>query len=450
MVRTVKRHLPGIALARAAATLLDAAPRPNSSSSSSSGSSSRLDGAPTVVVAWAGPDDHARASAAAARFGLPLLARAALLDHAGGGDSLAHVAEFALQFAGPAEEAQLELHGLPLPGGRGRPGARLSSDSTSLSSTSSGGTKRERRAQESGDRPPQPPLIGPLAVDFVALRDGRGSQSSGAELVVKACKGKKGGLGLVWDLTAGLGRDAALLALASTTGGVVMFERSAAVGALLDDALRRLAIDEGCDYRGLGGVEDVGGDGGGDAGDDGDADEGGDDDERISGDEVLSSEDYFFAAAAAGRGRVGAGRSSGDLSERLRLVAGDAVALLAGGPAGPRQAPPASDARAAPLVARGAALLAAAAGAPCGEQWRGAQRPDVVYLDPMFPPRQKSALVKGEMQLLHRLLHPRAVVAGPFAAAAAPEALASGNTSKARSPATAAPKRQRSRRDWRC
>ncbi len=31
-------------------------------------------------------------------------------------------------------------------------------------------------------------------------------------------------------------------------------------------------------------------------------------------------------------------------------------------------------------------------------------RPDVIYLDPMFPPRRKAAKVKKEMQLLHQLL----------------------------------------------
>ena len=31
-------------------------------------------------------------------------------------------------------------------------------------------------------------------------------------------------------------------------------------------------------------------------------------------------------------------------------------------------------------------------------------RPDVVYLDPMFPPRSKSALVKKEMRLVHQLV----------------------------------------------
>jgi len=33
-----------------------------------------------------------------------------------------------------------------------------------------------------------------------------------------------------------------------------------------------------------------------------------------------------------------------------------------------------------------------------------AERPDVIYLDPMFPPRQKSALVKKEMRLFHSVI----------------------------------------------
>ncbi|GAB3024716.1 class I SAM-dependent methyltransferase [Bowmanella dokdonensis] len=37
--------------------------------------------------------------------------------------------------------------------------------------------------------------------------------------------------------------------------------------------------------------------------------------------------------------------------------------------------------------------------------WEGA-KPDVVYLDPMFPHRQKSALVKKEMRLFQQLLGP--------------------------------------------
>jgi len=39
------------------------------------------------------------------------------------------------------------------------------------------------------------------------------------------------------------------------------------------------------------------------------------------------------------------------------------------------------------------------------EEWLGREPPPaVVYLDPMFPPRKKSALVKKEMQLFQRLL----------------------------------------------
>lgn len=33
-------------------------------------------------------------------------------------------------------------------------------------------------------------------------------------------------------------------------------------------------------------------------------------------------------------------------------------------------------------------------------------RPDVIYMDPMYPSREKSALVKKEMQLLHQLIGP--------------------------------------------
>ena len=34
------------------------------------------------------------------------------------------------------------------------------------------------------------------------------------------------------------------------------------------------------------------------------------------------------------------------------------------------------------------------------------QQPDVIYIDPMYPSRQKSALVKKEMQLLHQIVGP--------------------------------------------
>ncbi|MDA1241494.1 MAG: class I SAM-dependent methyltransferase, partial [Chloroflexi bacterium] len=46
-------------------------------------------------------------------------------------------------------------------------------------------------------------------------------------------------------------------------------------------------------------------------------------------------------------------------------------------------------------------------------------RPDVVIVDPMFPPRRKSAAVKKEMQALHRLLGAEPEPASLLAAALA-------------------------------
>lgn len=40
------------------------------------------------------------------------------------------------------------------------------------------------------------------------------------------------------------------------------------------------------------------------------------------------------------------------------------------------------------------------------ERLTDAERPDVIYLDPMFPHREKSARVKKEMEILQRLLGP--------------------------------------------
>ena len=40
------------------------------------------------------------------------------------------------------------------------------------------------------------------------------------------------------------------------------------------------------------------------------------------------------------------------------------------------------------------------------EDLEEAECPDVIYLDPMFPERKKSAAVKKEMQLFHRLIGP--------------------------------------------
>ena len=79
----------------------------------------------------------------------------------------------------------------------------------------------------------------------------------------------------------------------------------------------------------------------------------------------------------------------------------------------------AADETLAPVVGRmeltegdSLAALAQMAASPSGA-------PDVVYLDPMFPARQKSAAVKKKFQLLHHLESPCANEEGLLAAALA-------------------------------
>jgi 16S rRNA (guanine1516-N2)-methyltransferase len=141
---------------------------------------------------------------------------------------------------------------------------------------------------------PQAP--GPVRVDFVEGGAAHRRQFGGGsgQMIAKAVGIQPGIRPSVLDATAGLGRDAFVLA---TLGcDLVLFERQPLIAALLEDGLRR-----GCE----------------------DAD-------------VRS------------------------IVERMRLRHGNAIELMA--------------------------------------QWQG-DPPQVIYLDPMFPHREKSALVKKEMRL---------------------------------------------------
>nr|WP_258801612.1 class I SAM-dependent methyltransferase [Halomonas sp. DQ26W] len=143
----------------------------------------------------------------------------------------------------------------------------------------------------------------PLVVDFVSGRAAHRRRFGGGrgQLIARACGLGGGVTPSVVDATAGLGRDA--FVLASLGSRVLMIERVAAIHALLEDALARACSDAGT-------VEIV---------------------------------------------------------QRLTLVYGDATRHLA-------------------------ELVAA-----CGVA------PQVVHLDPMFPHREKSALVKKEMRLFRLL-----------------------------------------------
>lgn len=149
-----------------------------------------------------------------------------------------------------------------------------------------------------------------LLVDFLcgALQYRAKINQARAEMLVRACGVPRDGAPWhIVDATAGLGRDAFLLAFCGAQ--VTLLERHPVLALLLVDALRALA---------------------------------------------LAGTDAAVHAPHA------------DCAARLHLVAQDAAAYLH--------------------------ALADAA------------RPQVVYCDPMFPPRNKSAAVSGEMQVLHALI----------------------------------------------
>lgn len=136
---------------------------------------------------------------------------------------------------------------------------------------------------------------GPVYVDLASGTAARRSRGLASDPLVRAI-GRKTGEWWVIDATAGLGRDAVLLARSGCV--VTMIERSPVIAALLDDGLQRA-----------------------------------------------------FANS----------QIAAQLSERLRLLQGDARQLLAELPE--------------------------------------SERPDAIYMDPMFAARAKTALSKKEMRL---------------------------------------------------
>ncbi|MCB8888039.1 class I SAM-dependent methyltransferase [Vreelandella malpeensis] len=143
----------------------------------------------------------------------------------------------------------------------------------------------------------------PLFVDFIGGKAGHRRQFGGGrgQLVAKACGLAQGVTPSIVDATAGLGRDA--FVLASLGAPVLLIERVAAIAALLEDGLARARLDP----------------------------------------------------------------ETREIAARMRLCQGDSAWALA-------------------------ALVEQADVAP-----------QVIHLDPMFPHREKSALVKKEMRLFRLL-----------------------------------------------
>ena len=146
-----------------------------------------------------------------------------------------------------------------------------------------------------------PNAPGPVRVDFVsgALAHRRQFGGGSGQMIARAVGLQPGVRPVVLDATAGLGRDA--FVLAGLGCEVTLIERQPLIAALLEDGLRRARDDAG----------------------------------------------------------------TAPIAARMHLREGDAVALM--------------------------------------QAWRGAA-PQVVYLDPMFPHRDKSALVKKEMRVFRPLV----------------------------------------------
>lgn len=90
----------------------------------------------------------------------------------------------------------------------------------------------------------EPAVPGPVRVDFASgAAEWRRLHGGGrGEMVAKACGLKKDFIPSVFDATAGLGRDAFVLASLGCT--VTLCERSPVVSALLEDGLRRAGLDD--------------------------------------------------------------------------------------------------------------------------------------------------------------------------------------------------------------
>ncbi|MCW5203320.1 class I SAM-dependent methyltransferase [Desulfobulbus sp. US1] len=94
---------------------------------------------------------------------------------------------------------------------------------------------------------------------------------------------------------------------------------------------------------------------------------------------IFERQPVVAALLADGLARAAAHPETAEICQRIRLTVGDAVPALE--------------------------VMQKTGAGEKGEDCEGGEGVDVVYLDPMFPERRKSALVKKELQLLQLLAH---------------------------------------------
>ena len=191
--------------------------------------------------------------------------------------------------------------------------------------------------------------------DFTKLQKRLQYHNLTHELLVKATK-VKGRVNLrVIDATAGMGEDSLLLAAAGCE--VTLYEQDPVIAALLQDTMRR-ALEEATLHEIVMRMQ------------------------LVEGDSI----DHLRRLGEAGTG-----------SDAPEDDAGHACPALTAS---------AATGNGADASTSGAEVTTNDAAATTNSADEALKRPDVIYLDPMFPERQKSGLVKKKFQLIHYLEAP--------------------------------------------
>ena len=191
--------------------------------------------------------------------------------------------------------------------------------------------------------------------DFTKLQKRLQYHNLTHELLVKATKVKGREKLRVIDATAGMGEDSLLLAAAGCE--VTLYEQDPVIAALLQDTMRR-ALGEAALHEIVMRMQ------------------------LVEGDSI----NHLRRLGEAGTG-----------SDAPEDNAGHACSALTASAATENDAD---------VSTSGAEVTTNDAAATTNSADRALKRPDVIYLDPMFPERQKSGLVKKKFQLIHYLEAP--------------------------------------------
>ena len=194
-----------------------------------------------------------------------------------------------------------------------------------------------------------------LTADFTRLLPRLKEANLRREMLVRSARVRGVSHPSVLDATAGFGEDSMLLAAAGCT--VTLFENDPVIAALLSDALRRAHEEPAL--------------------------------AEAAGRMTLIFGDSIEAMKKLGKRRVPAEAQTIFPGNRAEVAAGERAA-------GPDRTPATEKAAAPDWTAAGEAQ----------EDAGGVSAPDVIVLDPMFPERQKSALIKKKFQLLQKLERP--------------------------------------------